>query len=291
MKSIGASLVTHLDQSTTKLAVLVKITRADGLIYGLTGHDQRLTYLGQIYETGAAAPELAALVKSAGINVDNSELNGALSDTVEIDDIEAWDWAAARLEVWRVNWSDLTQGHEILAVGELGQIQHDGRGFKVEFMGRTHKLGRVITRHYLPTCDADLGDARCKVNIEPLAVLGTVGMVTDNRIFTATADGSPSAFVDDYHTYGRLLWLTGLNADRDMEVKINTTTTFTLQLGMKREVQVGDTFKAYPGCNKLKKTGENEYLGDCIVKFDNAGNFRGFDEIPGIDAIVRPGGI
>jgi uncharacterized phage protein (TIGR02218 family) len=293
-KSISAALEAHYASGSTTLAILVKITRVDGLIFGLTGHDQPILYppnqnTGLLYETGAAAPELAAIVRSAGVNVDNSEIDGAISDLVQVDDIEAGDWRSARLEIYRVNYRDLSMGHELIGVGELGQTSHDGRSFKVEFMGRTHKLGRVITRHYLPTCDADLGDARCGVNIEPLAVTGTVVTVTDNRVFTATHAGSPSSWVANYHTYGRILWLTGANAGRGMEIRENDVAgLFTLQLGMKRAIVAGDTFKAYPGCNKLKKTDAGVYGGDCVVKFNNAVNFRGFDEIPGIDKIIRP---
>lgn len=289
MKTIGASMLTHLSGTTTMFAIIVKVTRADGLIYGLTGHDRAITYLTQLYETGAAAPQLAALVRSAGVNVDNSDVEGAISDVVSVEDIEASDWSAARLDIWRVNWADLTMGHEIIGTGELGQVHHDGRAFKVEFMGRTHKLGRVITRHYLPTCDADLGDARCGVDIEPLAVIGTVTIVTSNRIFEDGSTGFPSP--NNYHDFGKLRWLTGENAGRGMEVKEQIGGEFTLQLGMKREIAIGDTFKAYPGCNKIKRTAPGVYGGDCVVKFDNAINFRGFDEIPGIDKIVRPAGI
>ena len=122
MKSIGASLLAHLQGETQSVCVLVRVTRVDGLVYGLTGHDRPITYQSQLYQTGSAAPELATLVKSAGINVDNTDISGAINDTVAVDDIEAGDWSAARLDIWRVNWRDLTMGHEVLAVGELGQI-------------------------------------------------------------------------------------------------------------------------------------------------------------------------
>jgi uncharacterized phage protein (TIGR02218 family) len=293
MKTISAALEAHYASGSTTLALLVKVTRADGEVYGLTGHNAPIFYpksvSGVLYQTGAAAPQLAAIVRSAGVNVDNSEIEGAISDLFTVDDIEAGDWRAARLDIMRVNWADLSMGHELIGVGELGQASHDGRAFKVEFMGRTHKLGRVITRHYLPTCDADLGDARCGVDIEALSIVGTVSAVTDNRVFTATHTGSPSTWAADYHTYGRLLWLTGANTGRGMEIRENTAGgIFTLQLGMKRAIAIGDTFKAYPGCNKLKKTAPGVYGGDCVVKFANAVNFRGFDEIPGIDKIIRP---
>jgi uncharacterized phage protein (TIGR02218 family) len=292
MRTVSTQLKAHNAAQAKTHALLIKVARVDGEVYGLTSHDRALEYLGQLYETGVAAPQLAAIVKSAGINIDNSELTGAVSDVISYDDIEAGDWSSARLYIWRVNYKDLTQGHEVLGVGELGQVSHDGNSFRVEFTGRTHRLGRSITRAYLPSCDADLGDARCGVDIEALAVTAVVVAVDSTRVFTAEIDGSPSvAWVEDYHTYGRILWLDGDNVGRGMEVKQQDAAgVFTLQLGMKREIQIGDTFTAYPGCNKLKKTAEGEYEGDCVAKFDNAVNFRGFDEIPGIDKMVRRAG-
>ena len=292
MKTVSVALKAHNALPGKKLALLIKVTRVDEQVFGLTSHDRAIEYLGQLYETGAAAPQLATIVRSAGVNVDNSELHGAISDVVQYDDIEAGDWNSARIEIWRVNYSDLTQGHEVMGVGELGQFSHDGSGYKAEFTGRTHKLGRIISRAYLPSCDADLGDERCGVDIEALAVDAIVTEVSSNSVFTALeASSPPAAWVEDYHTYGRILWITGENADRGMEVKQQSSAgVFTLQIGMKRDIQVGDVFRAYPGCNKTKKTGENEYLGDCVVKFNNAVNFRGFDEIPGLDRMVLRAG-
>lgn len=292
MKTVSVALKAHNALQVKKHATVIKITRADGEIFGVTSHDRPIEYLGLVYQTGAAAPHLATIVRSAGINVDNSEFHGAISDVVQYDDIEAGDWNSARVEIWRVNYSDLSQGHEVMGVGELGQFAHDGTGYKAEFTGRTHKLGRIISRAYLPSCDADLGDARCGVDIDALAVEAVVTAVDSTASFTAEDVASPPApWVEDYCTYGRVLWLTGENAGRGMEIKQQSAAgVFTLQIGMKRTVAIGDTFLAYPGCNKTKKTGENEYLGDCVVKFNNAVNFRGFDEIPGLDRMVLRAG-
>ncbi len=287
MKTVGAGLLTHLSSGTTTFAVLVKITRPDGLIYGFTTHDRSLTYLGLLYNSGDESQDLSDLAHTSGLEVDNAEASGFVNDTISEEEIEAGEWSASRIDVYRVNWNDLTLGHEVLGAGELGEVKFDGHKYNVEFMSRTHKLGRIITRHYLPTCDADLGDARCKVDIEPLAVTSAVTTATSNRQFTASGVAS----VAQYHTYGKLLWLTGLNAGRAMEVKEQLAGgVFELQLTMYYAITVGDTFKAYPGCNKLLRTGLNEYNGDCKVKFNNVVNFRGFDQIPGIDKILRPAG-
>lgn len=287
MKTIGGSLLTHFRQSSTSVANLVKITRKDGEVYGFTNHDRTIKYLGIKYETGPAATDLSDLTHTAGLNPDNAEVEGAINDTITEDQIEAGLWSSSTFVVARVNWANLAQGHEILGTGELGQVSHDGRRLKIEFMGRLHKLGRVVTRACLPSCDADLGDERCGVDIEPLAVTETVTAVEDHRNFTASGVASP----DQYHTYGKLLWLTGANAGRWEETKEQLAGgVFELQLGMYYGIAVGDTFKAYPGCNKLLRTGLDEFLGDCKVKFNNVIRFRGFDLLPGIDKMLKPAG-
>lgn len=53
---------------------------------------------------------------------------------------------------------------------------------------------------------------------------------------------------------------------------------FLLFMPMPKEIQVGDTFEAIPGCDKKKST--------CKTRFDNLINFRGFDFIPGRDKIT-----
>lgn len=287
MKTLG-TLATHYAGSVTTLALLVKITRTDAQVFGFTTHDRALTYLGVEFLSSNAAPSVSDLQHSAGLEVDNGQIDGALNDSVTESDAEAGLWSSARVEVWRVNWADLTQGHEVLGVGELGEIGHDGRRYTVEFTGRTHKLGRIITRHYLPSCDADLGDARCGVDLEALRVAGTVSATSSNRNFT----DSMLAQAADYFTYGVVTWVTGANAGRSMEVKDHAAGgVFTLQLGMARTIAIGDTFTVVPGCNKLLRTAEATFGGDCKVKFSNAANFRGFDLVPGIDAILRPVGV
>ncbi|WAC08905.1 MAG: phage BR0599 family protein [Thermodesulfobacteriota bacterium] len=51
-----------------------------------------------------------------------------------------------------------------------------------------------------------------------------------------------------------------------------STTTFTLFLAMPKTIQIGDTYEAYPGCDKKVST--------CEDKYDNVINFRGEPFVP-----------
>ena len=79
---------------------------------------------------------------------------------------------------------------------------------------------------------------------------------------------------------GVVTWLTGLNAGSSMEINtyVQSTETLTLYLNMASEIQIGDTFNYYPGCDKRRET--------CFFKFNNMDNFRGEPDVPGIDATL-----
>lgn len=278
MKTIGSGLAAHLALPTTTLATLWKITRADGQVFGFTDHDADLTYAGVRY-AAAQGYEPSEIQTSGRLNVDNLEVVGFL-DAVGITqaDLEAGKWDYARVEVARVNRSDLSQGVLYLRCGEFGQVNvRDGR-FVVELRGLMQFLQRNIGRVTAPNCDAKLGDARCGVNLVALTVAGTVTTATSRQQFTDSA----LAQAAHYFRYGLVTWLTGENAGARMEVKsFASGGIVTLQLPMIGDVVVGDTFTIAPGCDKVRD-------GDCITKFSNAVNFRGFDLVPGVDRTVVP---
>ena len=107
----------------------------------------------------------------------------------------------------------------------------------------------------------------------------TVTGVTDNGIFTSTT--GTSVFLEDHFTHGRVTWLTGNNVGLRQEITDHTVAgVFTLFEDMFFDVQVGDTFTAFAGCDKHHITG-------CVDKFDNAWNYGGFPYIPGNDLLFR----
>lgn len=277
MKTISAGLDAHLAQPTTTLATLWTITRADGAVFRFTDHDRDLPYGGHTY-AAAQGYEASEVQTSGRLNVDNLEVVGFLDAAgITQADLEAGKWDYARVQIVRVNWADLTQGVLYQRHGEFGQVTvRDGR-FVVELRGLMQYLQRQIGRVTAPNCDAKLGDARCGVDLDALTVAGTVTAVSSRQAFTDSA----LAQAEHYFRYGLVTWLTGENAGARMEVKAFAAGAVTLQLPMIGDIAIGDTFEIAPGCDKVR-------TGDCIEKFDNAINFRGFDLVPGVDRTVMP---
>ena len=278
---IGVALKAHYASGSLTTATLWKITRRDGAVLTFTDHDQPITFSSLVYAP-TSAYDAGAVKTTAAMNVDDVSLVGLLAvSAVTASDIEAGLWDGAAVEIMEVNYADLTMAENVLRFGEIGEIQRNGQQFSAELRGLMAKLQNNIGRIVMASCDADLGDARCGVDVEALRVSGTVTTATSVRAFTASA----MAQAADYFTFGIVTWVTGLNAGLRMEVKTFASGgVFTLQLSMPYAIAIGDTFTVVPGCNKLGRA------GDCKIKFANYVNFRGFEDIPGQDKVLLTGG-
>lgn len=129
------------------------------------------------------------------------------------------------------------------------------------------------------------GDEYDVINMtgERYMALGEILTVTDSQNFTASLV-SDSALSDGYFNYGKLKFVNGQNDNLFMEVKNYTqaTGTFELFLPMAFQVEVGDQFQVFAGCDRRLTT--------CKNKFQNHINFQGFPYIPGQDQISKFGG-
>lgn len=281
---ISAALQAHYAQETTTLATLWLITRRDGQVYAVTDHDEAIPFEGTTYEP-TSVYDAGSVNTAAAMNVDDVSVTGLLSlDAITAADIEAGLWDHAAVEIKEVNWADLSMGENVLRFGEIGEIQRNGQQFTAELRGLMQYLQNNIGRIVAASCDADLGDARCGVDLEALRVTGAVSTVTSNRAFTAAISTS-SADNAGYFSFGVLTWTSGPNDGLSMEVKEHGVGgAILLQLDMPYTVAPGDAFTIVPGCNKLGRD------GDCAVKFGNLVNFRGFEDVPGQDKVLLYGG-
>lgn len=256
------------------------IVRGDGLVRGFTDHDTALAFGGVTYE--AASGFTASEVQSGlGLAVDNLTVAGALSSaSLNEADLAAGLYDNASIEIWRANWTDTAQ-RVLMRKGNLGEVKRGKTAFEAEMRGLSHILNQPVGRTYGYSCDADLGDARCTVNLADPAFNGT-GAVTnmiDARRFAVAGLG---AFADGWFAGGKLTWTSGANKGRAMEVKRHgvsgTAVTLELWQAMSEAISASDTFAVTAGCDKQFST--------CKAKFANAVHFRGFPYMPGNDAVT-----
>lgn len=276
MKNISPSLQAHLDTGVTTLANVWKLTRRDGVSLGFTDHDDDLVIDGFTYEA-AAGVSASAIESSGGLSVDNLDILGALmSDRLSEDDLIGGLFDDAEIEIWRVNWSDVSE-RVLMRKGNLGEVTRGATGFSAELRGLAHRLNQPTGRLYQYACDADLGDARCGFAVE--AVTGTVAGAEDDRVITASG---LDAAAENTFTRGRLEFTSGVNKGAAMEVKLHKLAAggavIELWQAMAHGVAAGDTFEITAGCDKQFST--------CRTKFSNEANFRGFPHMPGNDFVM-----
>lgn len=280
MKSLPSGLQDHLSSGATTLCWCWRIARKDGVVQGFTDHDQSLAFDGVAYEaaSGFTASELQSTL---GLAVDNLTAMGALSSaSLNEGDLAAGLYDDAAIEIWRVNWSAPDQ-RVLMRAGNLGQVSRGKSAFQAEVRGLAHKLNQSTGRAYGYSCDADLGDARCTVDLSAPAFNGSgiVAGATDARRFTVSG---LEAFADGWFAGGRIVFASGANEGRAMDVKRHArsaaVTTIELWQAMSEAVAPGDAFAVTAGCDKQFST--------CKAKFANAVNFRGFPYMPGNDAVL-----
>ena len=281
MKAVSGNLQAHLDAGATTLCWCWKIERADNAIFGFTDHDRPLTLAGVIYEPGSgfAASELRG---HSDLSVDAQDAEGVLSsDRITETDILDGRWDKARIEIWRVNWADVSQ-RILMRRGNIGQVRRGKAAFVSEVRSLAHVLNQTVGRTFQYYCDAALGDGRCGINLDAALYKGTgaITVVTADRRFKASG---LAGFTAEWFELGVVEWTSGANAGRQAEVSRHSLSagvvTIELFEAPVRAIAVGDGFVIRAGCDKQFKT--------CKKKFANAVNFRGFPHMPGDDTVLR----
>jgi uncharacterized phage protein (TIGR02218 family) len=279
MKTATTALSAHLSQEVTTLATCWRVTRRDGAEFFFTDHDQDIAFDGHIYlaRTGYSR---TAIANDASMAVDNLDVDGVFdAAAITEPDMRAGLFDYAEVRVFLVNWADPSMGALKMRRGWFGEVILTEQGaFRTELRGMVQALQQRIGEIYSPECRADLGDARCKVDLAAFTRTGTVTSATDRAVFFATLDGAATA--DGWFNGGALTFTSGANAGKTTEVKAWTASSgrFELFLAVGYAISAGDTFSVYPGCDKR--------LDTCIGRFNNVLNFRGEPYVPGIDAMM-----
>lgn len=275
MKTVPTSIRTQLDSAVSTLCYCLRLTRADGVVMGFTDHDQDVVVDSVTYqaETGG---NLSAIAAQDGLAVDNLELAGFLdSAAITEDDIRAGVYDFAAVEVFQVDYANPAGGRLILRTGHIGEVSSEAGTYKAEVRGLMQAYSQQIVELFSPACRADLGDSRCKVDLTPFTVTGTVTSLTDNRRFADSARTE----ADGYFTFGKITFTTGENANLGMEVKAYTVGNLELALPMPRPLAVGDAYTLVVGCDKS--------LNTCITRFNNIVNMRAEPYLPGINKALQ----
>lgn len=258
-------------------AQCLKIERQDGTIVALTELDRDVFYDSVTYKANPSYNP-SVLDGTANLSVNNTETSGFLTLTgIPKVDLQAGLFDHAKMTFLIIDYSDSSLV-KTLGTGRLGETKIIDDAYEIEYRSLAQVLQQPIGRKFVKNCDADLGDSRCTKDLTAFTVTGTLTGVTSNRVAT----DSSRAEADGYFTYGNFTFTSGANDGLSQEVKAFSGGQFTFFLPFPYDVEIGDTYTVYAGCDKK--------LSTCRDKFDNVINFQGFPDKPQRDKASKFGG-
>jgi len=213
-------------------------------------------------------------------NLDISSFTGeeesrGLVSKITAEDLLSGKYDFADVEIFLVNYMDLNAGKLVQKRGIIGEVTLKKNMFYAEVRGISQFLSQTLCEKYVPHCRANLGDKRCKFDLQKpgFTVTSTVTQVSNSQSFAAKGLTQSS----NWFTGGYVTWLDGKNRCMRMEVKEFVNSTVSLVLPMPSAITEGDQFTIVAGCDKSSST--------CMHKFNNIINFRGEPDLPGSDKV------
>ena len=280
MRTIGGSLQSALSTGTTTLARLFTITRTSGEVLRFTDFDGDITFSGNTYisNSSISIANISTAIQG-GVTSTNAKVILDGSGGIASVDFIRGRYDGATFKVSWVDWSNPALGEIVILVGQISIIEASNKGTgSFEVRGILNRGDMRIGQFYTPECTADLGDARCTVDLAPTLMTGTVFSVSTRTKISVDLSGDPA---DGYFSFGVLTWTGGSNLNQSIEVLAQAYLSghdqLVLALEMPEDIEAGDTFDIVAGCDKTRST--------CQTKFANIANYRGYPFVPGPDGL------
>lgn len=275
MRDIDPVFQAQLESGATTHCRCWRIDRNFAPALGFTDHDCDIEFDGVVFEaaSGFAASEIE---RSLGLAIDNGSASGALrSGRITETDILGGAFDGAEIRQWIVDWKS-PENRLLTFRGEVGEIRRGETAFEVELRGLAERLNRPVGRSFLHICDAELGDDRCRADVDGAAfrAQAVIVGVPDARSLEIGGTGD---FEEGWFDDGSLTWTSGALSGRSATVATHRSAAGRVVITLTEDLvvapQPGDTAEMTAGCDKRIET--------CRAKFGNVKNFRGFPFIPG----------
>lgn len=274
MQNFSNEMDAALAQSLTYLCRIWKLVLANGQEFFFTDLNSDIVVGGQLYRYDPGVT-VSAVVRSSGGQPDNTEVEVTTSaNFMRQNRLRQGALRKAAFDMWIVDHRDPDHyGLISLFSGGVGEMKYDNKGrvslgLNGDIGGGQSNIGEL----YSQQCRAQLGDSRCKFDLEAVKEAFEVTGLADGGYSFTAAEMIGKA--DDYYKFGKVSWETGFNAGLTDEVKanVNATGKITLVLYPRNPIALNDTGFIYPGCDFLVNT--------CGSKFNNLNNFRGEPYVP-----------
>lgn len=259
-------LKNHLAGELLTIATCWKLTLVGGEVMGFTDYDEDLNLNNILYKSSSGFIA-SSIILNSDLRTDNLEIEGILNSAdIKEKDVLSGRYDFANIEIFLVNYKDLSQEIMNLHAGTFGKVTLNSGRFIAEIRGLATKLERSITELYSPVCRAQFCDDRCKADAKKFSRMSTITKVIDERRFEDTN----LVESDGYYKHGVVKFFSP--ATFEVVVKEYKNKVVTLFASPPYQISTGDKYSILAGCDKAFLT--------CKNKFNNTVNFRGEPYIP-----------
>lgn len=276
MRRLSDDMVAALGGAATTLCHCWRLMRRDGVVLGFTDHDCDLAFAGATFRatTGLDAAQAEA---AAGFAIGGGEVRGAFADEALRDaDLDSGVYDGASVEIWLVDWTDVER-RVLMDVAAIGEVRRTEFSFVAELRSLAHRFDEEQGRQFQRNCAADLGDARCRIDIGgPLYETGATIVATEQ--YGAVVVALDSFFEGGFFTDGSILSSNGQRHAIKLHEAAADGDRIVLWTPPRSPFATGARVILHAGCDKSPET--------CREKFDNILNFRGFPHMPGNDVVA-----
>lgn len=271
---------------SVRRARLIKIAPLVGNPIYLTTHPSAIEFEGNTYVVAKGADLSAQSEGTGGQDVD-TQLSGAIdSDLLTNADLTRGVYRGAEVTEYLVD-------HKFPWVGALRtwsyviqDISWNGESFDANCGGILSSLTNAKGQSWSRQCVAKFGGPYCGVNLDdfrqPTGAPASVTSVDANsprRFYASQFQAGPGGSDPRYFEFGLIEYRSGDNLGRFSTIVAydDQGDEFTVAEAPPFPVQVGDTFYAYPGCQKTI---------DACNSFNNFANFQGAPFVRGSSGAV-----
>lgn len=146
----------------------MEIRRDNGDFIRLTNHDEDLVMGGNVYRSDVPFI-LSAVDGGSSLNTDTAEIEVAVDEDIFTSaEIRFDGFKNAEIELFEVDYKNLSAGKMTIRKGWIAKAEtNKNKVCKFEINGLLKILDFSVGRIFQPSCDADLGDKRCRVAVDP----------------------------------------------------------------------------------------------------------------------------
>jgi uncharacterized phage protein (TIGR02218 family) len=279
MRIVSPSLQAKLDAAVSNFCNCWRLARKDGVVMGFTDHDRDLSFGGVLFRAASGLTATQA-ESSLGLSVGAGEALGALqSDGISASDLANGLYDGASVEIWLVDWSHV-EDRLLIDAATIGEVRRSEFAFVAELRSLAHLFDQPRGDAFQRGCTADLGDARCAVDLSGEGFRSSASVVALSH--GAVVVSLAGEFEDDFFTNGRCIFASGENAGASVAIKAHRRSGEFASLFLWEQPAsapaIGDGLSLVAGCDKTAEI--------CREKFSNIVNFRGFPHMPGNDRVI-----